>query len=114
MSVSTCRLTVDFILFLLLFCSAFFYLGLHGGTKFKIEASRNKQKKIEDEIEGLPQGRAGACRSPRPPRHVRSQYPGRYGFCARPRSASSVSGKLFLLRMSTIQPRPNGTGPGSA
>src|SRR5471030_201621 len=76
MSVSTCRLTVDFILFLLLFCSAFFYLGLHGGTKFKIEASRKKQKKIEDEIEGLPQGRAGACRSPRPPRQVRSQYAG--------------------------------------
>src|SRR5471032_1906368 len=45
MSVSTCRLTVDFILFLLLFCSAFFYLDLRIWTKFK---NRKTQKKAEE------------------------------------------------------------------
>jgi S-adenosylmethionine:tRNA ribosyltransferase-isomerase len=33
---------------------------------------------------------------------------------ARSRTASSVRGRLRLLIMSTIQPKPNGTGPGSA
>ena len=32
---------------------------------------------------------------------------------ARLRSASSVCGMLSLLRLSTIQPAPNGIGPGS-
>src|SRR5476649_1393788 len=48
MSVSTCRLTVDFILFLLLFCSAFFYLGLLGGTWRDKVQNRSKQKKAEE------------------------------------------------------------------
>ena len=53
---------VDFLLFLLLFCSAFFYFVLQNTARVKttpgIEESREKQKKIEAKIEGFPQGRA--------------------------------------------------------
>ncbi|WP_295993483.1 hypothetical protein, partial [Rugamonas sp.] len=65
--------TVDFILFPLLFCSAFLYLDLHIQAKFKIKESRKKQKEIEGKIEDFPHARAGP--HPPPRRAMPSPFP---------------------------------------
>jgi hypothetical protein len=47
---------LDFILFLLLFSSAFLYLDLQFMARFKIEENRKSRSKIEEKIEGNPEG----------------------------------------------------------